>query len=49
MTSHKNIQSANMAVVGGAKFFLAFGASSRCILRPFVEQATELQTKEINS
>ena len=25
-----------MAVVGGAKFFLAFGASSRCILRPCV-------------
>ena len=25
-----------MAVVGGAKFFFAFGASSRCILRPFV-------------
>ena len=27
-----------MAVVGGAKFFLAFGASSRCILRPSVKR-----------
>ena len=36
MTVHKKIHSANMAVGGGAKFFLAFGASSRCILRPCV-------------
>ena len=38
MTFHKNFQSTNMAVVGGAKFFLAFGASSLCILRPCVNQ-----------